>query len=287
MTVASPFRHHRVTVGHGEIHAAEAGHEDAPPVLFLHGWPESWSAWTEVMAMAAGDGYRAVSIDLPGVGGSFGAGTGAKREIAACVHDLMATMGLSGAVLVGHDVGGMATFAYLRRYDDLDRAVIMNTVIPGLPPWDSVIRNPYIWHFAFHAIPKLPESLVQGRQAEYFDYFFETISVEPSRITADRRRQHASAYSSDGALKAGFDWYRTLPQDADENAKPTTPIATPTLYVRGDGEMGAIEDYSDGLRDAGLQELRTGLIGNAGHFAPEESPDSVWRLISTFLASPR
>ena len=70
-------------------------------------------------------------------------------------------------------------------------------MIPGIDPWEQVLRNPYLWHFAFHSIPELPELLVQGHQSEY-----------------------AKAYATDSALPAGLNWYRTFPQDAATNREP-------------------------------------------------------------------
>ena len=73
---------------------------------------------------------------------------------------------MTDVTLAGHDAGGQIVYAYLHAYpEDLARAVIMNVAIPGLDPWDEVKRNPHIWHFAFHAVPELPEicdHLVKG-----------------------------------------------------------------------------------------------------------------------------
>ena len=65
--------------------------------------------------------------------------------------------------LVGHDIGGMVVYAYLRAYQDLARAVIMDVPVPGVAPWEEFVREPYLWHFALHSIADLPERLVQGR----------------------------------------------------------------------------------------------------------------------------
>jgi pimeloyl-ACP methyl ester carboxylesterase len=88
---------------------------------------------------------------------------------------------------VGQDVGGMVTYSYLQQLPDFKQAVIMDVVIPGVDPWEQVLRNPYLWHFAFHSIPKLPERLVQRRQGEYFDYFYGAISADPTKTTAEAR----------------------------------------------------------------------------------------------------
>ncbi len=117
----------------------------------------------------------------------------------------------------------------------VQRVAILETVIPGVDPWEDVIRNPYIWHFAFHSTPELPEVLVQGHQARYFDFFFDLLSADGSRITPQARSAYTAAYGTDSALTAGFDLYRAFAQDAKDNAQSaaTEPVATPLLYVRG------------------------------------------------------
>ena len=179
------FRHRNVAVGDALLHVVEAGDPGGVPFLFLHGWPESWQSWRQVMAVAARPA-RPVAIDLPGIGESSGAATdGSKRQLAAVVHELIATLGLRDVTLVGQDVGGMVAYPYLRTYQDVARVVIMDVVLPGVEPWEEVLRNPYLWHFAMHMIPALPERLVQGRQEAYFGYFFDVLSP---RAEADQRR---------------------------------------------------------------------------------------------------
>jgi len=81
----------------------------------------------------------------------------------------------------------MVTYAYLRTFPDLMQSVIMDVVIPGIDPWEQVLANPISGISPFHSIPELPERLVQGHQAEYFDYFYDAISADPSKITAEAR----------------------------------------------------------------------------------------------------
>lgn len=187
--------------------------------------------------------------------------------------------------LVGHDLGGMATYAYLRKYKNAARAAIMDTVVPGVAPWEQVLGNPYVWHFAFHSIPELPELLVQGKQRPYFDFFFDILSPQGSGIADDVRDEYAEAYASEQALKAGFDGYRMLRQDAAANATARGPVSTPLLYLRGEYEGGDIETYVAGFWDAGLSDVRSATIDNAGHFTPEDNPDAVWHRLSEFIAA--
>ncbi|MEV0660943.1 alpha/beta fold hydrolase [Actinomadura luteofluorescens] len=272
--------HARVPVAGLSLHVAESGDPSGRPYLFLHGWPESWRTWRDVMA-AAPPGARLLAVDLPGIGGSTGATCGSKRALASVVHDLVRHLGLDDLTLVGHDAGGMVAYAYLRRYKAA-RVVIMNTAIPGVAPWDAVVASPAIWHFGLHAVPGLPETLVRGRQSEYFGHFYDVLSADPSRITPDARAAHAAAYGTDASLTAGFDLYRTFAQDAEDNAAVPGAVPTPVLYLRGDGEGGDIAAYAEGFRKAGVENLTTATVRDAGHFSQEEQPAQVWSRIAAF-----
>jgi pimeloyl-ACP methyl ester carboxylesterase len=142
--------------------------------------------------------------------------------------------------LVGHDVGGMITYAYLREFPDaLARAAILNVVIPGLDPWQTVTHNPQVWHFGFHAVPELPEKVVHGREGDYFAFFFDTIAATPNAIDTAAREVYREAYRRLDALHTGFEWYRAFSQDARDNSAPgARPVTIPVLYVRGDREGG-------------------------------------------------
>lgn len=201
------------------------------------------------------------------------------------VRRLIAALELDHPTIVGHDAGGMVAYAYLRSFPDLDRVVIMDTVIPGVDPWDDVLRNPYVWHFAMHSVPALPERQVRGRERDYFDYFFDVLSPDPSTITPAARAGYVQAYARHTALTAGFNWYRTLARDAQDNQEASAQgsVRTPVLYLRGDKETGQIGDYLRGFSAAGLRTVQHGLVPGAGHFAAEDAPAEVWRLIAGFI----
>jgi pimeloyl-ACP methyl ester carboxylesterase len=281
------FRHRQVAVGDADLHVVEAGDPGAPPFVFLHGWPESSQTWAQVMTLAAGS-VRAIAIDLPGVGESAGAATdGSKRQIAGVVDQFLAVMGLTGVTLVGHDIGGMVTYAYLRAYQGIDRAVIMDVPLPGVAPWEEFVRSPFLFHFALHAVPDLPERLVQGRQEDYFGYFYDALSADPSKITAGARHAQQASYASDSALTASFNWYRAFPRDVEDSQRASAgpPVSTPLLYLRGERERGGgIGPYVQGLRDAGVTNVQSALVPGAGHFTQEEAPAETWRLMARFAA---
>ena len=277
------FRHSQVAVGASSIHVIEAGDPAGQPVVFLHGWPESWRSWQSVMELASRT-VRAVAVDLPGIGGSTGEATdGSKRQIARVIHGVIDALGLRDVTLVGQDAGGMVAYSYARHYE-LARVVIADVVIPGLDPWDEVLANPHLWHFAFHSTPGLPERLVDGRQTEYFDFFYNAITADPATITATARAAYVAAYSSATALTAGFNWYRSFPRDAEENRRTALePMTTPLLYLRGEHESGDISAYVAGFLKAGATHVNHAVVAGAGHFTQEESPQETWQLIADFV----
>ncbi len=278
--------HTQVPLRSGTIHLVDTGGAYDTAVLFLHGWPQDWSAWEKVLHLA-GPPVRALAVDLPGIGEStMPDAPSSKRAIANCIHELVATMGLVHLTLVGQDVGGQVVFAYLTQYPaELEGAVIMNVVVPGVRPWEDVIRNPYIWHFAFHSIPQLPEMLVMGKQRAYFDYFYDLLSANPAQITQKARDQYTQAYQSPTALKTGFEWYRAFTEDAKENsaAEHQASIETPLLYLRGEREGGDLDQYLAGFRETGIHNVQGARIPGAGHFAADEQPESVWQQILAFV----
>jgi len=281
----SDLRHSQLDIGGRQLHVVESGDPVGEPIVLLHGWPQSWREWLAFMD-AGRDRYRLIALDLPGIGGSVDATIdGSKHALAAVVDALIEALALDGATLVGHDIGGMVAYAHLREYGRARRIVIVDVVIPGVDPWDDVIHNPHLWHFAFHAIPDLPEQLVHGHQAEYFDFFFDLLAADPARITAAARRDYVEAYRTKTALKAGFDFYRSFAIDAERNAaKGQTSCETPVLLLRGEVSYGHVQTYERGLREAGLNRLTTRVVPGAGHFIPEENPDALWHFVSDFIA---
>lgn len=127
---------------------------------------------------------------------------------------------------------------------------------------------------------------MQGKQRTYFEFFVDVMAPEHSGVSGKAPRRPRGGvrltYASDEALRAGFNWCRSLRQDAD-NAAATGPITSPLLYLRGEHESGDIDPYVAGFQQAGLTDVRSATIAGAGHFAPEDAPDAVWASIADFI----
>ncbi|MER9162216.1 alpha/beta hydrolase [Mesorhizobium sp. M0518] len=258
--------------GNMRLAVSMAGDPGRPALILLHGWPHSRKIYEGVID-ELGARYFTLAFDLPEIGESRGTPPSAEKKVLAdIVISAAETLGAKSIVVAGFDVGGMIAFAAARHHGDrIVGAVPMNTVIPGLHPWTKIVANPDIWHFAFHAVPELPELLVTGHQRAYFDFFFDLLAGHPDALTNEMRETFAEAYSRPEALKAGFDWYRAFKEDAKVNAVPAR-IEIPILYIRGDADFGSIDDYLEGLRLSGAKDLQGRVIVNCGEFLPIEAP---------------
>jgi pimeloyl-ACP methyl ester carboxylesterase len=281
-TEVNAFKHQQVIINGISTHLVETGNKDKQTILFLHGYPENWMMFEPVMTFLK-DEYHLLAIDLPGVGKSESIASSDKLTIANFINDIIQYLNLKKIILVGHDVGGMITYSFIKHFHEgLSKAVIMSTAVPGVDPWEEVKRNPYIWHFAFFSVPALPESLISGRQHLLFDYFFNTVTANKDAISNIKRNEYVKAYESPISLKTSFDWYRTFSQDEKENSQHTS-IDIPVLYLKGEKDYGNIADYLEGFKKSGLDTIKGGLIPNSGHFAPEEQPDEVAKAIDDFI----
>lgn len=276
------FNHQQIYINGISTHIVETGNKEKQSIMFLHGFPENWMAFADVMIILKKK-YHVLSIDMPGIGKTSHIASSDKLAIAQFIRDLIQTLDLNKVVLVGQDVGGMATFSCIRNFPKrIAKAVIMNTAIPGVAPWDEVKRNPYIWHFAFFAIPDLPEKVFAGKQSLLFDYFFNSISANKKAFSADKKKLYIEAYDSAIALKTSFDWYRAFAQDEKDNSKQIS-VDIPLLYLRGEKEYGNINEYIEGFKASGINNIHGGLIKNSGHYAADESPEEVAKAIDLFI----
>lgn len=270
-----------VATSSGRLGGLRAGNPENSALLLVHGWPLTSAIWEPALSSLS-ENFYVLAFDLPGIGlsGSVVHLPVSLPEIASTLLDGAESAGARDVMVVGVDVGGMIAFSAVRHFPERVRsAVIMNTVIPGVAPWDEVISNPQIWHFAFHQTPALPELLVAGHQRSYFDFFLDMLSGNKAAITNEIRQRFADAYAKPTALKTGFDWYRMMGEAAKQNADGG-PIETPLLYLRGDADRRDIAPYIEGLRQAGAQYVSGEVIAGCGEIISLEKPE---RLVAALL----
>jgi pimeloyl-ACP methyl ester carboxylesterase len=148
----------------------------------IHGFPQDWFEYHAIMPRLAKQ-FTVIAIDLRGVGGSTTTTTEGydAANMAQDVHQLATALKLERVYIVGHDLGGQVTYAFVRLYPEATRgAMILDTPIPGIEGWAEIQGHPAMWHARFMQVPGLPEKLVAGRQADYFSYFFHFGKFTPS-----------------------------------------------------------------------------------------------------------
>jgi len=259
-----------------------AGDRANPALVLLHGWPHSKEAYDTVIDELASDHF-VLAFDLPAVGDSRGAPRSSqKKDLAELLLGAAETAGARSIVVVGYDVGGMIAHAAARDHAHrIAGAVIINTVLPGIAPWDEVLSDRRVWHFAFHDIPSLPELLVAGHQRAYFDFFTTMLVANKDAVTERHRAIFAQAYERPEALSAGFAWYRAMAADAERNGRPKD-IDLPVLYLRGDADGRSPESYVSGLKKAGATRVAAGVLRGSGELAPLEVPNAFIEAVRTF-----
>src|SRR5437870_11787703 len=159
---------HDVKTESVQLHYLTAGH--GPAVILLHGYTQTSHMWRPLIPLLS-DKFTVIAPDLPGIGDSDIPKDGLDMKTAAIrVHELAKSLGITKARVVGHDIGLMVAYAYAAQFPSVvEKLVVMDAFLPGVPGWELAYDNPDFWHFRFHG--PTPEALVQGREKIYFAYF--------------------------------------------------------------------------------------------------------------------
>jgi pimeloyl-ACP methyl ester carboxylesterase len=274
------FRTQDVQTAGAVMHVRVGG--QGPAVVLLHGFGDTGDMWARLAADLARD-HTVVVPDLRGMGlSSHPEGGYDKRTQAADIRSVLTQLGLDRAVIVGHDIGTMVAYAYASRYPDkTEKLVVMDAPVPGIPPWDQIVRNPLLWQFDFGG-PDM-ERLVAGRERIYLDRFWNEFAGDPSKIDEATREHYTSLYALPGAMHSAFAQFRSIRQDAEDNiVSMATKLAMPVLAVGGEKSFGATEAVV--MRNAAVNVTEL-VIPNAGHWLMEEQPAATIAAIRAFLST--
>ena len=281
------MEHRSLQLSRVELHVVIDGMSAGEPVVLLHGWPETWHAWRKVMPLLA-HRYRLIAPDLPGLGDSSRPAVGYdKKTIAQDLREMCQRLSLPRFHLVGHDWGGPTAFALACAAPDQIRTLtILDVTIPGIGP--DISQGGRRWHHAFHMTPELPEALVRGREREYLGWFYREFCWQRDAITRADIEEYLRCYSRPGAMRAGFEYYRALPQDKTDNRSLLDSgfrLPMPVLALGGakTEARGRATEPLESLRAIAL-DVRGDAIAECGHFIPEEQPAELADHLLAFFA---
>jgi pimeloyl-ACP methyl ester carboxylesterase len=262
-----------------KLHYLTAGH--GPALVLLHGYAETSLMWRPITPQLA-ERFTVIAPDLPGIGDSDIPSDGLDMKSAAVrMHDLVKSLGVQKAEVVGHDIGLMVAYAYAAQFPvEVTKLVLMDAFLPGVGGWEAVYNNPGIWHFRFNG--PTPEALVQGRERTYFDYFWNDFAADKNHsIPEADRKAYAAAYSRPGRMHAGWAYFVSFQQAArDFTQLSQTRLTMPLLAIGGDKSLGEALGQQAKLVATDVTVI---VLKDAGHWLMEERPMETTEALLKFL----
>jgi pimeloyl-ACP methyl ester carboxylesterase len=262
------------------IHTRSGG--SGPAVVLLHGYGETGDMWAPLAADLARD-HTVIVPDLRGLGLSAKpAGGFDKKTQAGDVDAVLTALHVKQVDVVAHDIGNMVAFQFAAQHPERVRQlVLIDAPIPGVGPWEEILKNPLLWHFRFGG-PDM-ERLVAGRERIYLDRFWNEFSASPDRFSEAARRHYAALYALPGAMHSGFAQFAAFDQDAIDNRAFLAHgrLKMPILAVGGEKSFGPM--MATVMRAAG-DDVTEGIVPDSGHWIMEENPRATIRLVRDFLA---
>ena len=252
-----------------------------PAVVLLHGYGETGDMWAPMAADLAGD-HTVVVPDLRGMGLSSKLEGGFdKKTQAGDVAGVLDELKIDRADLVTHDIGNMVGYAFAAQYPErVRRFVLIDAPLPGVGPWEEILKNPLLWHFRFGG-PDM-ERLVAGRERIYLDRFWNEFSATPARFSEAARNHYSKLYAMPGAMHSGFMQFAAFDQDAIDNQKflAKGKLTMPVLAIGGEKSFGST--MAEIMRFA-ASDVREGIIPDSGHWIMEENPTATISMVRAFL----
>jgi haloacetate dehalogenase len=289
------FATHELPTERGTIHARVGG--SGPPLLLLHGYPETHLMWHGVAQLLVDGGFTVVVADLPGYGDSLRPAPSddhaphSKRAMALDLVQAMSELGFDRFAVAGHDRGGRVAYRMALDRPATVTALAVLDIVPTAEVWkraDSTSAVSY-WHWSFLAQPApLPERLILGAPEDWFEYHVRRMGIggDPERYPPGVVAAYRAQLRDPGAVQAMCEDYRagaTIDRELDE-ADRGRQLECPVLALWG--THGALPRfYSDVLAvwDEWAADLR-GRGVEASHFLVEDAPEEVAAELAGFFA---
>jgi pimeloyl-ACP methyl ester carboxylesterase len=273
------FKTRSIALNGTTIYVRVGGH--GPAVVMLHGYGESGDMW-QPLAVALTKTHTVIVPDLRGMGLSAHPDTGYdKKTQGRDVSGVLDALHIGKVDVVTHDIGNMVGYAFVAEQPDrVTHLVLMDAPIPGVGPWEEILKNPLLWHFRFGG-PDM-ERLVKGRERIYLDRFWNEFSANPKNFDEASRVHYAALYARPHAMHDGFEQFHAFDQDALDNQKflAAGPMKMPVLAIGGEKSFGPEMAV---VAKAAFSNVQGVVIPNAGHWVMEENPTDTVAAVTKFL----
>jgi haloacetate dehalogenase len=281
----------RLTVGATSYFVATGG--DGPPLVLLHGFPETHLCWQRV-APALAAAHTIVAPDLKGYGASEAPAGGpngegySKREMAAELVGLMGALGHERFAVVGHDRGARVAYRLALDHPERVTRVALLNVVPTVDQFERMGAGPSLgyWPWFLLAQPApFPEEMVGAAPAPLLDHVFATWPSDPAAIPPASRAAYLDALTPATIASMCADYRASFHLDREHETADRAAgrrIVAPALVVTGEDET-QLADAPDVWRAWADDLTATRVPG--GHFIPEESPERLGETLAAFLAA--
>jgi pimeloyl-ACP methyl ester carboxylesterase len=273
------FRARDIATNGTTIHVRTGGIGSA--AVLLHGYGETGDMWAPMAVDLARD-HTVVVPDLRGMGlSSKPAGGFDKKTQAGDVAGVLDQLKIDRTDLVTHDIGNMVGYAFAAQYPNLvTRFVPIDAPLPGVGPWEEILKNPLLWHFRFGG-PDM-ERLVAGRERIYLDRFWNEFSADPARFSEAAREHYSKLYAMPGAMHSGFMQFAAFDQDVIDNQQflAKGKLSMPVLAIGGEKSFGATMAK---IMQFAATNVHEGIVPGSGHWIMEENPAATISMVRTFL----
>jgi pimeloyl-ACP methyl ester carboxylesterase len=273
------FRNQDIPTNGVTLHVRTGG--QGPAAILLHGYGETGDMWAPLAAELARD-HTLVVPDLRGMGlSSHPEGGYDKKTQGDDIAGLLDALNIERTDLVTHDIGNMVGYAFAAQYPGCVASfVVMDAPLPGVGPWEEILKNPLLWHFRFGG-PDM-ERLVAGRERIYLDRFWNEFSADRKAFSEISRKHYADLYAQPGAMRSGFAQFAAFDQDAIDNKGfvAAGKLTMPVLAVGGEKSFGTMMATVMRFAATDVQER---IITGSGHWLMEEQPAATVAVVRAFL----
>lgn len=284
------FETERIEIGDCDLHVVIGG--DGPPLLLLHGYPQTHVVWHAVAPRLAGR-FTLVMPDLPGYGDSLGPEPDAenlayaKRAMAETVIGLMAHLGHESFMLAGHDRGARVAYRLALDHPARVRKLVSLDTIPTIEVWESMDWQAAIgaFHWPLLAQPSpLAERLIGSDPEHFVGHLLDNWAGGPEALDPAARAHYLAAFRKPSVIAASCADYRAgagidVEHDLADRAAGRR-LGCPLLILRG------ARYQPDPLREIWLKwaDEVTETAFDCGHFIAEEEPEDCAAAMERFFA---
>jgi pimeloyl-ACP methyl ester carboxylesterase len=281
---ADTFSSRYVDAGEVRLHAVIGG--EGPPLLLVHGWPQTWFYWRLVMPALAKD-FEVIAVDQRGIGLSDKPEEG--YDTATLGNDMVALMDALAHerfALVGVDTGLLIAYATAADHPNrVERLVVGEAPLPGVsPPFPLILPDALVdmlYHLPFNQLEKTNERLVAGREEIFFGAELD-VSAGTNKLPGYAVDYYVDTLRDPDALHGSFQLYRAFGTTSAQNEeRRKRPLTMPVLAVGGEQSIGAAVEATMKLCAEDVEGL---VIPGIGHWLAELAPDQMLAAMTKFLA---